>query len=80
MVLKNALTNKIFWNLGLSIKNELNFSSIIKAQQCYCHFSFRSVTLVGEKGRKILKEVVKQAKVPPKSICDREIQREDKVV
>ena len=27
----------------------------------------RSVTLVGEKGRKILKEVVKQAKVPPKS-------------
>ena len=30
-------------------------------------FSFRSVTLVGEKGRKILKEVVKQAKVPPKS-------------
>ena len=27
----------------------------------------RSVTLVGEKGRKVLKEVVKQAKVPPKS-------------
>ena len=46
---------------------KLNFNSVVKAQQCYCHFSFRSVTLVGEKGRKILKEVVKQAKVPPKS-------------
>ena len=27
----------------------------------------RSITLVGEKGRKILKDVVKQAKCPPKT-------------
>ena len=35
MVFKNALTIKIFLNLGLSIKNELNFNSVIKAEQYY---------------------------------------------
>lgn len=34
----------------------------------YCQFNNnRSVTLVGEKGRKVLKEIVKKAKFPAKS-------------